>query len=103
MCVPGLCIKHRRGAHVIPTLVWGKLSCTALGLRTKAFIAGKFEQMDSMVKTYNIVLTIITINSTYTIQQSHNIASRGGQFRNFFRYAHFRNLRNKEICCGCAL
>jgi hypothetical protein len=28
-----------------------------------------------VVKTYNIVLTIITINSTYTIQQSHNIAS----------------------------
>jgi hypothetical protein len=28
---------------------------------------------------------------------------RGGQVRNLFRYAHFRNLRNKEICCGCAL
>jgi hypothetical protein len=28
---------------------------------------------------------------------------RGGQFRNLFCFAHFRNLRNKEICCGCAL
>ncbi len=29
--------------------------------------------------------------------------NRGGQVRNLFRYAHFRNLRNKKICCGCAL
>jgi hypothetical protein len=31
------------------------------------------------------------------------IVSRGGLVRNLFRYAHFRNLRNKEICCGNAL
>ncbi len=40
----------------------------ALGLRTKAFICGAgSEKMDSVVKNLNMVSTIITINSNYTI------------------------------------
>ncbi len=47
-----------------------------------------------------LVMSICYSSSIYALLYMY---IRGGRVRNLFRYVHFRNLRNKENCCGCAL
>ncbi len=62
---PGLCTRRRSGTHVIPTLAQ---SCKCTGAADQGlYLRGWFREDWLRGQNLNMVLTIITINSNYTI------------------------------------
>ena len=65
---PGFCIRRRSGTHVIPTLARSELSCKCTDVADQGlYLRGWFREDGLRGQNLNTVLTIITINSNYTI------------------------------------
>jgi hypothetical protein len=62
MCKPGLCIRCRRGTHIIPNLVRGnKVVVMHWGCGTRPLLQGWFREDGLRGQNLNMVLTITTI------------------------------------------
>ena len=83
MCKPGLCIRCRRGTHIIPALVGGsKVVAMHWGCGPRSLLRDWFREDLLRGQNLNMVLTIITISSSYTIflpirSQINNYKSSG--------------------------
>ena len=68
VCKPGLCIRCCRGTHITPTLVQGnKVVAMHWGCGPRPLLRDWFREDGLRGENLNMVLTIITISSSYTI------------------------------------
>jgi hypothetical protein len=87
VCKPGLCIRCRRGTHIIPALVGGsKVVAMHWGCGPRSLLRDWFREDLLRGQNLNMVLTIITISSSYTKlllirSQINNYKSLGRQLQ----------------------